>query len=92
MPTDERLRTDDRDGLQDRRKPSIQLNEEQAIVVREPDAAAGVNKEVAHWLDDNSVDTLLIAITDGELGWEESIGDFGWREGMPLPRSGRISG
>ena len=32
-------RTDDRDGLQDRGKPSIQLNEEQAIVVREPDAA-----------------------------------------------------
>src|SRR5258708_16385692 len=39
MPTDERLGTDDRDGLKDRRKTSIQLDEEQAIVVREPDAA-----------------------------------------------------
>jgi hypothetical protein len=38
MPTDERLGTDDRYGLQDRGKPSIQLDKEQAIVVREPDA------------------------------------------------------
>jgi hypothetical protein len=30
----ERLRTDDRDDLQDQRKPSIQLDEEPAIVVR----------------------------------------------------------
>src|SRR5262245_19679679 len=37
MPTDERLWTDDRDHLQDRREPSIQLDEEQAIIVREPD-------------------------------------------------------
>jgi hypothetical protein len=35
MPTDERLG----DDLQGRWKPSIQLDEEQAIVVREPDAA-----------------------------------------------------
>jgi hypothetical protein len=38
MPTDERLETDDRYGLQDRGKPSIQQDKEQAIVVREPDA------------------------------------------------------
>src|SRR5262249_23579016 len=37
MPTDEGLGTDDRDNLQDRWKPSIQLDEEQAIIVREPD-------------------------------------------------------
>src|SRR6266404_2990516 len=30
-------RADDRDGLQDRRKPSIQLDQEQAIAVREVD-------------------------------------------------------
>src|SRR5262249_58692225 len=34
MPKDERLWTDDRDHLQDRRKPSIQLDKEQAIAVR----------------------------------------------------------
>src|SRR5262249_38827057 len=37
MHTDEGLGTDDRDNLQDRWKPSIQLDEEQAIIVREPD-------------------------------------------------------
>ena len=35
MPTHERLRPDDRDCLQDRRKPTIQLDQEQAIAVRE---------------------------------------------------------
>jgi hypothetical protein len=39
MPTHKSLGTDDREDLQDRRKPSIQLDQEPAIVVREPDAA-----------------------------------------------------
>src|SRR5262249_26811151 len=38
MPTDERLWTDDRDDLQDRRKPSIQPDKEHAIAVPKPDA------------------------------------------------------
>src|SRR6266576_2485205 len=37
MPTDKGLRSDDRDGLQDRWKPSIQVDQEQAIPVREVD-------------------------------------------------------
>ena len=40
MPTHERLGTDDGEDLQDRRKLSIQLDKEPAIVVREPDPAA----------------------------------------------------
>jgi hypothetical protein len=57
------------------------------ILLASPEAAASkwVNKEVAHWLDHNSIDTLLIGVTDGELAWDEAVGDFGWREGMPLP-------
>src|ERR1700694_596079 len=39
MPTHEGLGTDDRENLQDRRKPSIQMDEEQTIVVRESDPA-----------------------------------------------------
>jgi len=39
MPTHERLGTNDREGLQDRRKPAIQVDKEPAIVVREPDQA-----------------------------------------------------
>src|SRR5262249_3022915 len=38
MPTAERLWTDDRDDLQDRWNPSIQLDKEHAIAVRKPDA------------------------------------------------------
>ena len=34
---DGRLGTDDREDLQDRRKPSIQLDKKPVIVVREPD-------------------------------------------------------
>jgi hypothetical protein len=36
MPTHERLRLDDRESRQDRRGPSIQLDQEPAIAVREP--------------------------------------------------------
>jgi hypothetical protein len=39
MPTHKRLGTDDREDLQNRRKPSIQLDEEPAIIVREPNPA-----------------------------------------------------
>jgi hypothetical protein len=40
MPTHEGLGPDDRDYPQDRRKPSIQLDQEQAIVVCELDATS----------------------------------------------------
>src|SRR2546427_10460987 len=40
MPTDKGLRSDDRDGLEDRWEPSIQHDQEQAIPIRELDATA----------------------------------------------------
>ena len=40
MPAHQGLRSDDRDGLEDRWKPSIQLDQEQAIAIREADATA----------------------------------------------------
>jgi hypothetical protein len=40
LPTYERRRPDDRDGLEDRWKPSIQYDQEQAIPIREWDATA----------------------------------------------------
>jgi len=40
MPAHEGLWPDDRHGLEDRRKPTIQLDEKQAIAVRELDATA----------------------------------------------------
>jgi hypothetical protein len=38
VPTHERVGPDDRENLQDRWKPAIQLDKEPAIMVREPDA------------------------------------------------------
>src|ERR1700739_3194073 len=38
VPTHERLGPNDCENLQDRRKPAIQLDQEPAIIVREPDA------------------------------------------------------
>jgi tetratricopeptide (TPR) repeat protein len=57
------------------------------ILLASPEAAVSkwVNKEVAHWLGHNSIDTLLIGVTDGELAWDETTGDFAARENMPLP-------
>ncbi len=37
MPTHKRLGLDDGDGVEDRWKPSIQLDEEQAVIMVEPD-------------------------------------------------------
>ena len=40
VPSHEGLGADNRDGLEDCRKPPIQLDEEQAITIREPDTSA----------------------------------------------------
>src|SRR2546429_8459108 len=46
------------------------------ILLASPEAAASkwVNKEVAHWLDRYSINTLLIGLTDGDLVWDEALG------------------
>jgi hypothetical protein len=57
------------------------------LLLASPEAAASkwVNREVGHWLEHNSVDTLLIGVTAGALAWDETIGDFGWPAATPLP-------
>ena len=40
---------------------------------------------MAHWLDHNTIDTLLIGVTGGGLCWDEATGDFAARDNMPLP-------
>jgi MTH538 TIR-like domain (DUF1863) len=39
------------------------------LLLASPEAAASkwVDKEVAHWLAHNSIDTMLVGLTDGEL-------------------------
>ena len=57
------------------------------ILLASPEAAASqwVNKEVAYWLEHKSADTLLIAVTDGTLVWDNAINDFAPDEHTPLP-------
>src|SRR5882757_6805978 len=57
------------------------------ILLASPEAAASqwVNKEVAYWLEHKSADTLLIAVTDGTLAWDNAINDFASSETTPLP-------
>src|ERR1700716_3285295 len=57
------------------------------ILLASPEAAASpwVNKEVAYWLEREGADTLLIAVTDGVLAWDNASNDFGWHENTPLP-------
>ena len=57
------------------------------ILLASPEAAASpwIAKEVTYWLDHKGADTLLIALTDGELGWDNAADDFVGREGTPLP-------
>src|ERR1700693_5899231 len=59
------------------------------LLLASPEAAASkwVNKEVSFWLEHNSVDTLLIGLTDGELAWDDAAGDLAAVETAkhPLP-------
>lgn len=57
------------------------------LLLASPEAAASkwVNKEVSHWLEHNSVDTLLIGLTDGELNWDDAGGDFSTHDGKAVP-------
>jgi tetratricopeptide (TPR) repeat protein len=44
-----------------------------------------VGKEVTYWLERKSAETLLIAVTDGDLSWPAGGSDFAWSEATPLP-------
>ena len=57
------------------------------ILLASPEAAASpwVGKAVTYWLEHKSADTLLIAVTDGALAWDNALGDFGRHDGTPLP-------
>jgi tetratricopeptide (TPR) repeat protein len=44
-----------------------------------------VGKEISYWLEHKSADTLLIAVTDGELSWPPGGNDFVWSDTTPLP-------
>jgi hypothetical protein len=71
MPTDEGLGTDNLDDFQDRRKPSIQLDEEQAIAVRKPDAPMHHPAQHNHLVSERGVLGFKSAL---RLEWRDQDG------------------
>jgi tetratricopeptide (TPR) repeat protein len=57
------------------------------ILLASPEAAASqwVDREIAFWLEAKRVDTLLVAVTDGTLAWDNTANDFTWTAQTPLP-------
>jgi hypothetical protein len=71
--------------------PSIEaalLDSEYFLLLASPDAAASewVQREVAWWLDRRAADHLLIALTGGEILWNDTAQDFDWNGTDALPR------
>jgi len=58
MPTHQRFRLDNPHDLQDRRKPSIHLEEEPAIVVREPGPAGHLAPQNDQLMSERSIFSL----------------------------------
>ena len=80
--------------LTDKLWPEIQksLNESEFfILMASPDAARSewVKKELDEWLrlQRGSTDKLLILLTDGEIKWGHSTGDFDWGRTTALPEN-----
>lgn len=70
--------------------PTIQQaleNSRYLILFASPEAASSkwVDDEVEYWANHKSVDTLLLALTDGALVWDRELGDFRRPVGVPLP-------
>jgi hypothetical protein len=63
------------------------------ILLTSPEAASSrwVNKEVAYWLEHKGADTLLIAVTDGALAWDDAQGAFAPDAPLPPALAGRFS-
>ena len=57
------------------------------ILLASPQAARSewVDKEIAWWLTNRSVATLLIVLTRGELSWDDTRGDFDLTRSSAMP-------
>ena len=73
MPPHERLGSDDRENLQDRRKPSIQLDKEPAIVVRQPDPALHLAPQYDQLMSERRILCLKSAL---RLEWRGQDGQY----------------
>ena len=71
MPMHQRFRLDNPHDLQDRRKPSIHLEEEPAIVVREPRPAGHLAPQNDQLMSERSIFSLKPAL---RLEWRDQHG------------------
>jgi tetratricopeptide (TPR) repeat protein len=63
------------------------------ILLVSPQSAASpwVGKEIAYWLAHKSIDTLLLALTEGELNWDGAADDFTASPALPPALKGRFT-
>ena len=73
MPTHQRLVTDDCEDLQNRWKPKIQPDKEQAIVVGEPNAAVLLTPQNDQLMSERCILGLKPAL---RLEWREQDGQY----------------
>jgi len=68
------------------------MDSEYFLLLASPDAAASkwVQLELGWWLDHRPPDRLLIALTRGDICWDDAAQDFDWGVTDSLPR--RLSG
>ncbi|MBA2641848.1 MAG: PD40 domain-containing protein [Actinobacteria bacterium] len=59
------------------------------LLLASPQAAASrwVAREAAHWCETKPSDRILIALTDGELHWDDVRSDFDWKRTTALPET-----
>lgn len=59
------------------------------ILLASPESAGSgwVRKEIEWWLGHRSPETLLVALTGGELVWDDAQGDFDWTRTSAIPDS-----
>src|ERR1035437_5621718 len=76
MPPHERLRLDDREDLQNRRKPAIQLDKKPAVVVRQPDSALHLTPQNDQLMSENRILCLKSALRLERRGQNRGGPDF----------------
>jgi WD40 repeat protein len=62
---------------------------EHFILLASPEAARSpwIQREIQWWIEQRSVDTLLIVLTGGQIAWDDRDGDFDWTGTDALPES-----
>lgn len=63
------------------------LESEYFLFMASPDAVRSpwVGRELAWWLENRSLDQIILVVTEGVVVWDKSSGDFDWSRTTALP-------